>query len=262
MRVRCSKGAAAAGEAPSAATALTSLDSRLSLQLPEGADSAAGLLVGQLPQLQRLTGSSTERLPVLAGALQGHPALQCLDLQLVRDGVVPPAWAAGQAGQQEEAPWPGQLLSSLPALQKLGLRGCFSCSDALLQDLAGCGGLSSLVLHSQLGPGISGAGLAVLAAGASSASMEELHLQVDWAALDEGQLAQLVRRGGMNRLRLFNCALWLGGSGRGVENEERQQLEKLLAQQFRDAGAAVQSVKRTLLQGLMPEWRITCEFGT
>ena len=149
--------------------------------------------------------------------------------------MVPPAWAGGQAGRQEGA-WPGQPLSSLPALHTLRLEGCFSCSDALLGDLAGCSGLRGLKLKPELGPGIGGAGLAVLAAGASAASLEELCLRVDRAALEEGQLAQLVARR-RSRPRWLTCIVSASSSGRGLT--PYQELQKLPEQQLREEGAAV-----------------------
>jgi hypothetical protein len=211
MRVRCSGG--------------------LVLDEP-GLDGLHGLLARQLPQLQELD-TETQQLLELATALTGHRCLQRLHLlapaqdEYLLDLAPPWPEAAASAAAL------GQMAASLPALQELQLGGYFGCSDALLQDLAGCGGLSSLVLMSDIDglPEVGVAGMAALAIGPCGMSLQQLTLAVE-VGLQARAVAQLLRPGRMAALREVTVAVQLPGSdGLGSNAQAAEALLALLAQQ-------------------------------
>jgi hypothetical protein len=192
-----------------------------------------GLLARQLPRLRRLS-ASTLQLPQLAAALQGHPALEELEVEAPlqaeqAQGLAPlPGEVAAGAGGLGL----GQVAAGLPALLELRLAGCFSCDDALLRDVAHCGRLVALALVCTAagGRGVSGAGLAALAEGPCSGSLRRLELVVEEGLAPE-PLARLLREGAAGGLRQVGARVRVPkGLGRGGGPSPDQMHALLLGQ--------------------------------
>jgi hypothetical protein len=183
--------ATAAGEpAAAAAAGVTCLEAG-DVLLAEG--SAPGALAQLLPGLQRLQLTSTVTgQGLLAQALQGHGALQELELEATSEPepLPPPRYQWPAAGP----------LSSMPQLRRVVLVGDAGCEDwdVLLRDAAGCARLQQLLVapdwawrhvdtelkgsgEEPAQPPAQGwmtrAGLEALAAGACSGSLRQLSLE-------------------------------------------------------------------------------------
>jgi hypothetical protein len=145
---------------------------RMTLFLEVPQERLAGCLARLLPNMHRMDRIDVIDLLQLMTALQGHQQLRQAHISLLCNEE-PPA-----------AVWPGQLLSSMPALQDLELDMCglFYNMDGVLAELAGCSKLTRLCVYSGSCDEPThcslGAGLAALAAGACVHSLQTLEVRL------------------------------------------------------------------------------------